>query len=111
MENQVWHPLAHSRVRYSRGGALQPTRPGSSEVLSPESEEGHSGEPSLAPYGVSHLPTQFHTYPRFTCMFWWHSGALGATPPQHGCLRARMAYPPSFPLPSPLGLGSSTRRT
>src|SRR4051794_17681527 len=27
METQVWHPLAHSRLRYCRSGTLRPTPP------------------------------------------------------------------------------------
>ena len=56
MENQVWHPLAHSRLRYTRRGTLQPTRPGIFQVLWPEHEEGHTGEP----YGLHHLVN--HTF-------------------------------------------------
>ena len=52
------------------------------QVLSPESEEAHTGELCLAPFGESHLPTHFHTYPRFTCKIWLDSGAPAVTPPQ-----------------------------
>ena len=69
MENQVWHHLAHSSLRYTRSGTLQPTRPGIFQVLSPESEEGHTGELCLTPFGESHIPTHLHTYPRSTCKF------------------------------------------
>ena len=50
-------------------------------MLSPEGEEGHTGEPCLAPFGESNIPTHFHTYPRSTYKIWWHSGAPGVLPP------------------------------
>ena len=82
MENQVWHHLAHSSLRYMRSGTLQPTRREIFQVLSPEPEEGHTGKLYLAPFGESHLTTHFHIYPRFTCKFWWDSGAPAVTPPK-----------------------------
>ena len=86
MENQVWYPLAHSSLRYTRSGTLQPTRPGIFKVLSAKNEEGHIGELCLAPFGESHIPTHFQTYHRSTCKFWWDFDALEVIPPRNGGL-------------------------
>ena len=64
MENQVWYHVAHSSLRYTRNGTLRPTRRGIFQALSPESEEAHTGELCIAPFGESHIPKHFHTYPR-----------------------------------------------
>ena len=53
-------------------------------MLSAESEEGHTGELCLAPFGESYLPTHYHTYPRPTCKFGWDSGAPELIPPENG---------------------------
>jgi hypothetical protein len=47
-------------------------------------------------FGESHIPTHFHTYPRSTCKFRWHSGAPAVIPPPHdnGGLRASGGLPP-----------------
>ena len=95
MENQVWYPLAHSSLRYSRSGTLQPTRPGIFLVLSDESEEGHTGEPCIALFGESHLPTHFHTYPIGPLASFGGIPVLrGSYPPQNGCLWAPGGLPP-----------------
>lgn len=75
MENQVLYPLTHSSLRYTRSGTLKPTHPGIFQVLSPECEEGHTGELCLAPFGESHIPKHFHTYPRSKWKIWLDSGA------------------------------------
>ena len=95
MENHVWHPLAHSSLPYSRSGTVRPTRPGIFQVLSPEPEEGHIEKPCLAPFGESHIPTHFHTYPRSTRKFWWVSGAPAVIPLfQNGGMRTPTGLPP-----------------
>ena len=45
-------------------------------------EECHIGELCFAPFGGSHLPKHYHTYPRPTCKFWWDSGAPELIPPR-----------------------------
>ena len=72
--------MTHPSLRYTRSGTLQPTGPGIFQVLSPEPEEGHTGELCLAQFGESHLTTHLHTYPRSTCKIWWHSGAPEVIP-------------------------------
>ena len=95
MENQVWNPLAHSSLWYSRSGTLHPKRPGTSQVLSPESEEGHTGEL----YSLHHLVNHTFQY-TFThilgplASFGGIPVLRGRFPPQNGCLWASGGLPP-----------------
>ena len=72
-------------------------------MLSPESEEGHTGALCLAPFGESHIPTHFHTYPRSTCKFWWHSGAPGVISPSE-----RLSVGPGWSTPLDFSARGST---
>src|SRR4051794_39593495 len=50
METQVWHPLTHSSLRYCRGMTVHRKRSGTTQVLSPDCEESHTGEPCLSQF-------------------------------------------------------------
>ena len=81
-------------------------------MLWPESEEGHTGELCLAPFGESHLPPHFSTYmlgPR--ARFGGIPVLRRSFPPENGGLCAPAGLPPLIsPLEVPpmyvfIGLG------
>ena len=85
----MWHHLAHSSLRYTRSGTLEPTRPGIFQVLWPEHEEGHTGEPYALHHFVNH--TFQHTFPAILGPLARFGGIpvlRGSFPRQNGCLWA-----------------------
>ena len=97
MENQIWHPLEHSSLRYTRSETLQPTRLGIFQVLWPECEEGHTGELCLAPFGESHLRKHTSTHILGPLASFGGIPVLrGSFPPKTAVGGPRVVYPPRF---------------